>query len=139
MTTIDDNEHNEENQTDDTGEDTTVGKESADSVTGSKPRRLKVRWLTNKYAITLVIFIVLLVFFDANNFISRYRIVRELRQMELQKEYYQQEIELNERISDQLTHDLKEVETYGRERYLMKRADEDIFLIIDESERPVLQ
>jgi len=89
------------------------------------------RWLTNKYVITLTIFFTLLIFFDTNNLISRFKVRAELRQMEIQKEYYQQEISANEQISDRLKHDLGEVEAYGREHYLMKRANEDIFLIID--------
>jgi cell division protein DivIC len=94
------------------------------------------RLFTNKYLITVLVFLVLLLFFDTNNLVSRYRVIRELRQMDLQKQYFLDEIEINERISDQLTHDLKEVEAYGREKYLMKRPGEDIYLIIDEQERP---
>jgi len=111
-----------------------AGEASAGRGRGKRSRIWRL--FTNKYLITLLVFLVLLLFFDTNNLISRYRVIRELKQMDLQKQYYLKEIELNERISDQLTHDLKEVEVYGREKYLMKRPGEDIYLIIDEQEGP---
>jgi hypothetical protein len=90
------------------------------------------RLLYNKYLLTTLVFIVWLVFFDGNNLISRYRVKRELRSMKHQKEYYMDEIAKNEVIRDQLANDLDKVEQYGREKYLMKRDNEDVFLIIEE-------
>jgi hypothetical protein len=88
--------------------------------------------LYNKFFLTTLVFLVWLVFFDGNNLISRYRVKKDLRSMKHQKEYYLEEITKNEVIRDQLTNDLEKVEQYGREKYLMKRDHEDVFLIIEE-------
>ncbi len=102
---------------------------------GEKPERKRsrlIRIISNKYLLTILFFIVWLLFFDSNNLISRYRVNTELRHMNMQKKYYIEEIGINERIREQLTHDLGEIETFGREEYLMKRDNEDIYLIIEE-------
>lgn len=95
--------------------------------------RRKITWriLYNKFVIVLLIFIVWLTFFDNNNLISRFRVKSELRQLKNQKEYYLKEIEINEGFRDQLINDPEKAEAFGREQYLMKRDNEDIFLIIE--------
>lgn len=91
-----------------------------------------IKIISNKYLLTILFFIVWLLFFDSNNLISRYKVKFELRQMHNQKQYYTDEIETNEKIKEQLTNDLDAIETFGREKYLMKRDNEDIYLIIEE-------
>lgn len=97
-----------------------------------KTKRRILRFFLNKYVITIILFLVWIFFFDSNNLLSRFRINSELRKMKEQKEYYREEIKTNEITRDQLMYDLDEVETFGREKYLMKRDNEDIFLIIKE-------
>lgn len=94
-------------------------------------RRITWRILYNKFVIVLLIFIVWLTFFDNNNLISRFRVKSELRQLKNQKEYYLKEIGINEGFRDQLINDPEKAEAFGREQYLMKRDNEDIFLIIE--------
>lgn len=91
-----------------------------------------VRIVSNKYLITILAFVIWVLFFDGNNLLSRFRVKKELNHLHHQKEYYQQEITLNEKLRDQLMNDLDQAEAYGREHYLMKRDNEDIYLIIDE-------
>ncbi|MFO7721901.1 MAG: hypothetical protein R6V49_01635 [Bacteroidales bacterium] len=109
------------------------GKQPQKGGTEGEPARKQLwRMAYNKYLLTTLAFIVWLMFFDGNNLISRYRVKKELRSMKHQKEYYLEEIAKNEVIRDQLANDLEKVEQYGREKYLMKRDHEDIFLIIEE-------
>lgn len=89
------------------------------------------RIFTNKYLLAFLVFLVWILFFDSNNLISRYRVKQELRNMHQQKRYYEQEISTNEQLRDKLTNDLNSIEAFGREQYLMKRDNEDIYLIID--------
>jgi cell division protein DivIC len=126
-------------------EETAMGSVSGESGIGSKKVKSTngkgrltgvLRIISNKYLITSVGFLVLILFFDGNNLLSRYHVKQELNQMYRQKAYYQKEITENEHIRKQLTHDLSRVEAYGRENYLMKRDNEDIFLIIEEKEEP---
>ncbi|HRZ41183.1 MAG TPA: hypothetical protein P5228_00600 [Bacteroidales bacterium] len=93
-----------------------------------------VRVFTNKYLLAFLAFLVWILFFDSNNLISRYRVKQELRHLERQKGYYEREITTNQQLRELLTNDLKSIEAFGREQYLMKRDNEDIYLIIDEEE-----
>lgn len=114
---------------------------SDNQATGKKRARGKVdvtvkifRIFTNKYLLVFLAFLVWILFFDSNNLISRYRVKQDLRNLQRQKRYYEQEISTNQQLRDRLTNDLNSIEAFGREQYLMKRDNEDIYLIIDEKE-----
>lgn len=90
--------------------------------------------LNNKYFITLLIFGVWMLFLDNNNFIAQYRLNKTLHEMYMEKEYYLTEIEKDKKSTHELMTDTTTLEKYGREKYLMKRDDEDIYLIVEENE-----
>jgi cell division protein DivIC len=89
-------------------------------------------WLRNRYVVVLLVFVVWMTFFDRNNLISQLSYREELRKLEQDKEYYLKEIENNTRQTSQLKSDPALLEKYAREKYLMKKQDEDIFLIVRE-------
>lgn len=88
----------------------------------------------NKYVIVIVAFLVWLTFFDRNNFIAQLRLGRILSEKRAQKEYYQAEITRDSTSLVELITDTLSLEKFAREKYLMKRDDEDIFLIVKEKE-----
>lgn len=90
--------------------------------------------LNNKYAITILVFGVWMLFFDNNNFIAQVRLNRTLHELEMEKEYYLSEIEKDRLATYELMTDTITLEKFGREQYLMKRDNEDIYLIVDEEE-----
>ena len=53
----------------------------------------------------------------------------ELNSLKKSKEYYTQEIEKERKISEELRSDPSTIEKYAREKYLMKRDNEDLFVI----------
>lgn len=85
--------------------------------------------LKNKYFIVTVAFLVWLVFFDQNNIVSQMKLTRKLRQLQQQKRYYEREIEKNEKAALELMSDTQHLEKYAREKYLMKRDSEDVFIL----------
>lgn len=87
------------------------------------------RWLTNKYLIAGTVFVVFLVFFDDRDLISNYRHRQELKQLEQSKARYQAEIAKTQQELKQLQTDAALLEKYAREKYLMKRDNEDIFIV----------
>ncbi|GAB4329895.1 MAG: hypothetical protein Kow00127_22250 [Bacteroidales bacterium] len=94
-----------------------------------------MKWLQhplarNKYFITLVIFAIWMLFFDSNSLWHQYRAITTLNNLRSEKEYYQQAIEEDSAIIREILIDEEALERYGREHYLMKRDNEDIFLII---------
>ena len=88
--------------------------------------------INNKYFFTLLIFLVWMLFFDNNNFIAQYKLNSTLSDMEMEKEYYLSEIEKDRQATFELITDTLTLEKFGREQYLMKRDNEDIYLIVDE-------
>jgi cell division protein FtsB len=90
-------------------------------------------WLKNKYALTAIAFVIWLCFFDRNDFISQYSYRQELQKLENDKAYYLTEIEKNKKDMDELMSDQDHLEKYAREKYLMKKDDEDIYLIVEDS------
>ena len=75
-----------------------------------------------------------MLFFDNNNFITQFRLNKTLNELEMEKEYYLTEIEKDRKATHELMTDTTTLEKFGREQYLMKRDNEDIYLIVDEEE-----
>ena len=83
----------------------------------------------NKYLLVLSIFAVWLIFFDTNNLIVRSRLLKESRQLKNDCEYYRQRIINDSTRLSELMKDAESLEKFAREQYLMKRDNEDIFVI----------
>ena len=90
-------------------------------------------FLRNKYVITALAFFVWLLFFDRNDMISQAGYRKQLQKLEADKEYYVKGIEQNKKDMEELMSDPGHLETYAREHYLMKKDDEEIFLILPDS------
>ena len=86
-------------------------------------------WLRNKYFIALAAFAVIMLFLDKNDIFTTMARKQELHDLEQSKIHYTQEIKELTTIRDNLTQDPKTIEKYARERYLMKRDNEDLFII----------
>ncbi len=89
-------------------------------------------YFKNKFVLVTIAFIVWISFFDHNNIISQVKRLRGLKILKQQKEYYIDEIEKNKMESNALKFDTASLERLAREKYLMKRDNEDIFIIIEE-------
>jgi cell division protein DivIC len=88
----------------------------------------------NKYLLTIVIFIAWVILFDSNNLIARYREMRELRKLRAEREYYIQKIEADSKKLKELKTDNNNLEKFAREQYRMKKADEDLYIILTPQE-----
>ena len=89
------------------------------------------RILINKYFLTTVAFVLWMVFFDSNNLLTRNKLQEKLDGLNVEKQFYLQEIKKDSTLTDQLLSDSAQLEKYARERYLMKKEKEDLFLVID--------
>ncbi|MGI5914500.1 MAG: FtsB family cell division protein [Bacteroidales bacterium] len=88
----------------------------------------------NKYVITIILFLLWIIFFDANNLISRVRERMELNKLKAEKEYYLEKIESDSSRLMELRTDDENLEKFAREQYRMKNPDEDIYIIISPEE-----
>ena len=87
-------------------------------------------WLKNKYLLTFLGFAIWMVFFDDRDIITtQFRHTEELNKLEQSKLYYQKQIAATKTELDQLKSNPATIEKYAREKYLMKRDAEDIFLV----------
>ena len=87
--------------------------------------------LRNKYVLTFLIFILWMLLFDQNNLNERRKSTREYNQLLEEKEYYRKKIEEDRKRILELKTDNNNLEKFAREQYLMKKDNEDIFIIVD--------
>ncbi|NTW32771.1 MAG: septum formation initiator family protein [Bacteroidetes bacterium] len=86
----------------------------------------------NKYIIITLVFFTWLLVFDKNNFLSQIELNRKLKQVKEDRKYYLEQIKKNQIETQELLTNPENLEKFAREKYLMKRDSEDIFLIIRE-------
>lgn len=85
----------------------------------------------NKYLIALVSFTVLMLFFDRNDVFMQMQRRKELNDLLSSKAYYEQEIDKTKKQLSDLQNNSSAVEKYAREQFLMKRDNEDVFIVDD--------
>jgi cell division protein FtsB len=85
--------------------------------------------LRNKYSLLLIIFFIWIVFFDANSLIERTINLRQVHQLEKDKIFYEEKIKDDRAKLDELESNPANLEKFAREHYLMKKDNEDIFII----------
>lgn len=89
-------------------------------------------YLKNKYLLSVVIFLTWMLFFDDRDIITtHFRYKNELNELKTNKEYFQEQIAETRKELDKLQSDPALLEKYARERYRMKRDNEDLFIIGD--------
>ncbi len=90
-------------------------------------------WIRNKYFLTAVGFGIWMFFFDEQDFITTHIKQRgELQKLEESRAYYQKEIKSTKEELEQLKSDPAILEKYAREKYRMKRDNEDVYIIAEE-------
>ena len=92
-------------------------------------------WLRNKYFLCGFGFIIWMLFFDPRDIYSQLEYTRELNELKESKSHYQKEITKETAELELLKSNPATVEKYAREKYLMKRDNEDLFIVSENSER----
>ncbi len=85
--------------------------------------------LKNRYSITVIAFVIWMLFFDSNDAFMLYKLRSELNTIRSEKEYFEVKIEETRLDLDNLLNDQEKLEKFAREKYLMKNNNEDIFVI----------
>ena len=89
------------------------------------------RKFTNKYTIAGLIFLVWIAFFDKNSIVEKMQLRSKISTLEKEKDYYQNKIEEDNRKIKELLSSPDNLEKFAREQYLMKKDNEDIFVIVN--------
>ena len=88
----------------------------------------------NFYFITTTLFVAWMLFFDSNDFVTQYQMSKQLSDLEAVKEGYLEKMEEVEKDRQALMGNPDLLEKYAREKYLMKRPNEDVFIIVPKEE-----
>lgn len=91
------------------------------------------KYILNKYFITIIAFLVWMVFFDSTSFLVINEMNQEISKYENQLSYYKSEYEKNDKFYKKLMNNKDEKEKYARENYFMKKPNEEIFILVVDS------
>ena len=86
-------------------------------------------WLRNKFFIAFAAFTIWMLFFDERDVFTMRHHRQELRELQQSKRYYTEQINQERTELENLKNNPATLEKYARERYYMKRDNEDLFLI----------
>ena len=86
-------------------------------------------WLRNKYFVAFGVFAAIMLFFDKNDVFTQSARKKQLRELQESKQYYTDRIASERKELEELKSNPGTLEKYAREKYLMKRDNEDLYLI----------
>jgi cell division protein FtsB len=90
------------------------------------------KFTRNFYFIAGMFFLFWMIFLDSNDLYTQYKLSSQLKSLESEKEFYQEKIEEVRNERQQLLSDTETLEKFAREKYLMKKETEDLFVIVEE-------
>lgn len=91
-------------------------------------------WVKNKYLLTGVFFVVWMLFFDPKDILSDMERREKLNELEKSEQHLKNLISESGTELDQLKNNAQSLEKYAREKYMMKKDNEDLFIINPASE-----
>ena len=86
-------------------------------------------FLKNKYFIAIGLFAIWITFFDNFNLIKQSKIKKNIKQLEENKVFYNKEIIKDSTEYQDLLNDKEKREKFAREKFLMKKENEDVYII----------
>jgi cell division protein DivIC len=94
------------------------------------------RWIKNKYFLTLIGFAVWMLFVDDRDVFTTYFTQRqELKIIQKNKLYFESEIATTLLEIKQLKNNPATIEQYAREKYFMKKPNEDLFIVVENPDK----
>ncbi|MBD3750221.1 MAG: septum formation initiator family protein [Sphingobacteriales bacterium] len=89
----------------------------------------------NKYFLASLAFVVWMLFFDRNDMASQLQYRSKVQKLEEEKDFYTKEITKAEKDLQELTTNPERLEKFARERYYMRRDDEDVYVVVDPNQK----
>lgn len=96
-----------------------------------------IKIFQNKYVIASVAFIVFMLFIDHNDIFMQLDRRRQLENLLISKHFYEQQIEQTRKNLSDLQNNPAALEKYAREKFLLKRDNEDLFVVIPDSSQKI--
>lgn len=90
-----------------------------------------LKYTKNFYFVFTVLFVLWMVFIDNNDIVSQFTLRSKLKDLEKQKTYYLERKEKIKAEREELLSNYELLEKFAREKYLMKRKTEDLYVIVE--------
>ena len=94
-----------------------------------------LKWLTNKYALTGLGFVIWMIFLDANNYFIHEELDQQIENLENDIEFYEETLAEERELLHQLETNPEAFERYARENFVMHKEGETITIIEYETEQ----
>jgi len=89
-----------------------------------------LKYMKNFYFLGFAFFLAWMIFIDSNNVLNQVRLSIKLNSLKDQKDFYQNRKIKIQSESDELMTNPELLEKFARERYLMKKPTEDLYVIV---------
>lgn len=86
-------------------------------------------WLKNKYLLTGAFFVIWMFFFDPKDILTGVERQSKLNELETSEKHLKQLITESNQELDLLKNNARSIEKYAREKYMMKKDNEDLFIV----------
>lgn len=90
--------------------------------------------IKNYYLMVGAFFLIWLTFFDSNDLYSQYKLAQKLSTLNADKSYYIEKIEEVKEDREELLSNPDLLEKFAREKYLMKKQSEDLYVVVEVEE-----
>lgn len=97
-----------------------------------KPFAKLPKFLKNYYFLFGVFFLFWMLFVDSNDLLTQIRLTQKVNSLQDQKEYYKEKKQEVLQDREELTTNQVLLEKFAREKYLMKKSSEDLFIVVTE-------
>ncbi len=84
------------------------------------------------YFIITLLFVLWMLVFDRNDVFTQYKMRAKLKQLESERDYYLEKISEVEKDKSELFSSSQLIEKFAREKYLMKKPTEDVYIVVEE-------
>lgn len=86
----------------------------------------------NFYFVAGMLFLFWMLFLDSNDLYTQLKLRNQLKTLDNEKEFYMEKIGEVKQEREQLLTDTEALEKFAREKYLMKKDSEDLYVIVEE-------
>ena len=86
-------------------------------------------WLKNKYLLASMAFVIWMIFFDRNDVPLQMRRINELKKLQQSEKNMNLQIANTKKELELLKTNPSTLEKYAREKYMMKKDNEDLYII----------
>jgi len=89
-------------------------------------------YIKNFYFLVGIFFVIWMLFIDSNDVFSQLHLRSKLSTLEQERQYYLEKIEEVKKDREELLSNQELLEKFAREKYLMKKKNEDLYIVVED-------